>query len=247
MAIHQWGSQWQAITVLPSTSAPCLCCWCCSSMEPQLPNSSRKQYLYIYHIFTQYLPFCKTISYLTITLPVPLPPAVWFLSGCLFLPFASFFPLLWLFRFCAIFLLRISISFFFFFSIEFFFLPPHLSIRHVYRWNWIFLLFRGGQSLPQLPSQSKDPHHCERKKYKRQGIKKNSNSLYLCISAFDLLSLSSPQPVILLFLALFWPVFRGKKQVFWSLFFSGAVWNFKIKCEKKTIWSVLLSLRLKLA
>lgn len=46
-------------------------CLCCSSLGPQLPNSTWKQYLYIYHIFTQYLPFCKTISYLTIS---PLPP-----------------------------------------------------------------------------------------------------------------------------------------------------------------------------
>lgn len=108
------------------------------------------------------------------------------------------------------FLLHIAISFFnrFFFS----FFP---SIYRVYRWNWIFLLFHGGQSLSQLPSQSKDPHRCERKKYKRQGIKKkNSNSLYLCISASDLLSLSSSQPVILLFLPLFWPLFWGKKQIF---------------------------------
>lgn len=75
MAIHQWGFQWQAITRLLDSSACCLCCFC--SLGPQLPNSPWKQYLYIYYIFTQYLPCCKTISYLTINLPVFFfPPAM---------------------------------------------------------------------------------------------------------------------------------------------------------------------------
>lgn len=244
MAIHQWGSQWQAITVLPGTSAPCLCCWCCSSMGPQLPNSSWKQYLYIYHIFTQYLPFRKTMSYLTISLPVPpLPP-------CSLVLFMLPPPSIRIFLLSPLAFQLFVLSFFssisrFRFSIEFFFLPPHLSIRRVYRWNWIFLLFHGGQLLLQLPSQSKDPHHCERKKYKRQGIKKNSNSLYLCISAADLLSLSSTQPVILLFLALFWPLFWGKKQIFWILF-AGAVWTFKIKCRNKIFFSVFSVIKIEI-
>lgn len=60
IAIYQRGFLWQAIT----SSACCRCL----SLGPQLPNSPWKQYLYIYYIFTQYLPCCKTISYLTINL-----------------------------------------------------------------------------------------------------------------------------------------------------------------------------------
>lgn len=134
MAIHQWGSQWQAITVLPGTSAPCLCCWCCSSMGPQLPNSSWKQYLYIYHIFTQYLPFRKTMSYLTISLPVPPPPPLQFGSfhaASFFHPHLSSLSFGFS-AFCAFFfLLHISISFFNrnFFPSSPSFYPPCISMK----------------------------------------------------------------------------------------------------------------------
>lgn len=129
-------------------------------------TASWKQYLYIYHIFTQYLPFCKTISYLTISLPAP--PPVWFFSCCLLIPSASFFSLLWLFCFLCFFSSSISR---FLFSIEFFsFLPIFLSTVYIDEIGFF--------------CSSTEDNHCrnchlrakihitERKKYKRQGIKK---------------------------------------------------------------------------
>lgn len=65
MAIHQRGFQWQAITRPADSSA---CCW--RPFRPRPQNNPWKQYLYIYYIFTQYLPRCKTISYLTINSPM---------------------------------------------------------------------------------------------------------------------------------------------------------------------------------
>lgn len=77
-------------------------------------------------------------------------------------PLACFYFFFWVFFFP----LHTSI-------LSFFFLPfrryssssRYLSLRLVYRWNWIFLLSHGGQSLQQLPSHSKVSPHCERKKY----------------------------------------------------------------------------------
>lgn len=82
----------------------------------------------------------------------------------------------------------------FFFSEEIFLLFfSCLSFRLVYRWNWIFLLSHGGQSLQQLPSHSKVPQHCEREKYRgRESIKKTviaSISLSLSLTCYLHLSL----------------------------------------------------------
>ena len=145
MAIHQKGFQWQAITRLPGSSACCLCC--CCSLGPQLPNSPWKQYLYIYYIFTQYLPCCKTISYLTINSPMFLPPPLFFLP-CLFpAPFSttvtsvslylSFF-FEWCFFFCFT-------PQFHFFHKRFFFPSPHLSFRPFYFFNFVFFSFLCGR------------------------------------------------------------------------------------------------------
>lgn len=92
MAIHQRGFQWQAITRPADSSA---CCW--RPFRPRPQNNPWKQYLYIYYIFTQYLPRCKTISYLTINSPmlfffypspclIPAPPTL-NLSACFLLCF----------------------------------------------------------------------------------------------------------------------------------------------------------------
>lgn len=154
MAIHQRGFQWQAITRLRGSSACCLCC--CCSLGPQLPNSPWKQYLYIYYIFTQYLPCCKTMPYLTINLPmffftffsnhVSFQPFLPDTSFSLYLSFFSFFFLSGVFfSSCLNFIFFLQKRFFSFF---------YLSFRLVYRWNWIFLLSHGGQSLQQLPSHS---------------------------------------------------------------------------------------------
>lgn len=202
MAIHQRGFQWQAITRLPGSSACCLCC--CCSLGPQLPNSPWKQYLYIYYIFTQYLPCCKTISYLTINSPMFLPPPFFFFAMSLSSPLLHHRHIclsisLFFFEWCF-FLLHASISFF---SQEIFLPPPpHLSFRLVYRWNWIFLLSHGGQSLRQLPSHSKVPQHCERKKYRGKSIKKTViASISISVTVSDLLSSSLPWPLISLSLS----------------------------------------------
>lgn len=147
IAIHQGGFQWQAITRLPGSSACCLCC--CRSLGPQLPNSPWKQYLYIYYIFTQYLPCCKTISYLTINLLIfffffyyvsfqsSLPSSLPHLS----LYTSPFFSFEWCF-------FSSCLNFIFFFQKRFFSPFFYLSFRLVYRWNWIFfLLSHRGQSL----------------------------------------------------------------------------------------------------
>ena len=166
MAIHQRGFQWQAITRLPDSSACCLCC--CRSLGPPLANSPWKQYLYIYYIFTQYLPRCKTISYLTINSPMF--SFSFFSWSCLIPPPPPLLPpyhiclSLSLLFFSSCFLLSSGVFFFFSSSMpqfHFFFWRDFSSLfflsffRLVYRWNWIFLLSHGGQSQQQLPSHSK--------------------------------------------------------------------------------------------
>lgn len=241
MAIHQRGFQWQAITRLPGSSACRL--HCCRSSWPQRPNSSWKQYLYIYYIFTQYLPFCKTISYLTINSPrvffFPLSPlslSFFFSPSCLALPptphlslyiypLACFYFFFWVF-------FSLSIP-----QFSLFFLLPfrryssssrYLSLRLVYRWNWIFLLSHGGQSLQQLPSHSKVSPHCERKKYWGKSIKKKKKTVIASVSLslsltcdlhhrlgllFSTLILLSPLPFVYLCgqrnLPVCWPSHQG--------------------------------------
>lgn len=148
IAIHQGGFQWQAITRLPGSSACCLCC--CRSLGPQLPNSPWKQYLYIYYIFTQYLPCCKTISYLTINLPMFFFPVFfYYVSFQSSLPpyhICPSTPLLF-FLLSGVFFSS-CLNFIFFFQKRFFSPFFYLSFRLVYRWNWIFfLLSHRGQSL----------------------------------------------------------------------------------------------------
>lgn len=128
MAIHQRGFQWQAITRLPGSSARCLCCFC--SLGPQLPNSPWKQYLYIYYIFTQYLPSCKTISYLTIS------PCFFslFFSPCLFPAFLPSIPHLPLY-------ISPFSAFFFFFEWCFFSFMPQFHFFFLQRFFSFFLSF----------------------------------------------------------------------------------------------------------
>lgn len=122
MAIHQRGFQWQAITRPADSSACCLCY--CRSLA--LPNSPWKQYLYIYYIFTQYLPCCKTISYLTINLPG------FFFSS---LNHVSF----------QLFLLPASVSLYFSFFKPFFlwvvFFSFHASIKFFFQKGFFFYFF----------------------------------------------------------------------------------------------------------
>lgn len=196
MAIHQRGFQWQAITRLPDSSACCLHCYC--SLGPRLPNSPWKQYLYIYKIFTQYLPRCKTISYLTINLPM----FFGFFSPTRSFKALSQHPSLYHTPFLlAFFFLRSSVwvfsseclNFIFLFFQKIIFFSSCLFFFLVYRWNWIFflLLSYGGQSPQQLPSHSKAPQFYERKKYWRESIKKQWWHLSLSLSHGTAISYSA--------------------------------------------------------
>lgn len=204
MAIHQRGFQWQAITRLPGSSARRLCC--CRSLGPQPPNSPWKQYLYIYYIFTQYLPCCKTISYLTINFPMFFPlffssfhvsfqPSLLPYLSLYISPFSSFF-----------FLLFFWVVFFFFFMPQFHFFQK----RFFFSFFSIFLFTLYIDEIGFFCSPMEDNHcsncHLIAKfhstvKGRNTGERalKNSNSFYLSISvcASDMLSSSLLRPVIL--------------------------------------------------